>query len=180
MARIPYKKHPALTASLALVALFGTAAGANIALDTIAQHEGYVEQAYQDPVGIWTKCFGDTYDVTPGMTYTAEQCVQSLNRQVLDHARPVFKCIPDLASQHDLVKAAMVSMAYNIGTNGFCKSQVASKANAGDWAGACQHMAKIYTTARGKTLPGLVKRRKAESDMCLRGLALADSKEARQ
>jgi GH24 family phage-related lysozyme (muramidase) len=31
-------------------------------------------------------------------------------------------------------------------------------------------MAEIYTTAKGKELPGLVRRRAEESQMCLEGL----------
>lgn len=157
-----------LVASAALLALLGTAAP--LVLDEVATHEGYVPEAYKDPIGIWTKCFGDTYDVTPGQTYTFEQCLESLNRQVYRHAAPVLKCVPTLADQHDKVKTAMISMAYNIGTGGFCRSNVAKKANAGDWEGACRHMAKIYTTAGGVTLRGLVIRRQTESNLCLEGV----------
>ena len=164
-----YRKIPGkLVASTALVALLGS--GAWFTLNEVASHEGYVPEAYRDPVGIWTKCFGDTYDVTPGMEYTFEQCLDSLNRQVLAHAAPVMKCIPELKERHYKTTAAMVSMAYNIGTGGFCRSSVAQKANAGDWEGACRRMSEIYRTAGGKELPGLVKRRVRESQLCLEGL----------
>lgn len=170
MAKIPYRKIPGkLVAGAALVALLGAAA-AQLAIDEVAQHEGYVPQAYRDPVGIWTKCFGDTHDVTPGAAYTFEECMRSLNGQVAAHARPILKCIPSLADQPDKVKAAMVSMAYNIGPAAFCSSSVARHANAGDWERACRRMAQIYKTAGGKELPGLVKRRRDESELCLQGL----------
>lgn len=166
---LKYRKIPGrLVASAALIALMG--GGAIIALESVAEYEGYVPEAYLDPVGIWTKCFGDTYDVTPGAKYTFDQCVQSLNKQVLAHAKPIFKCIPGLEQQPDKVKAAMVSMAYNIGTNGFCTSSVARYANAGEWENACRRMSQIYTTGNGRKIPGLVKRRKGESDLCLQGL----------
>lgn len=171
MARIPYRKVPGkIVAGAALVALLGAGA-ATLSLETVADFEGYVPEAYQDPVGIWTKCWGDTYDVTPGAAYIFDECVRSLNRQVLKHAAPVMECVPELRERDDLVKASFVSMAYNIGTNGFCKSSVARKANQGDWRGACERIGQIYKTAGGKELPGLVKRRTVESDMCLRGLA---------
>lgn len=170
MARIPYRKVPGkIVAGVALVALLGAGA-ANLTLETVADFEGYVPEAYQDPVGIWTKCWGDTYDVTPGATYTFDECVRSLNKQVLRHAKPVMECVPELGQRDDLVIASMVSMAYNIGTNGFCKSSVARKANAGDWRGACERIGQIYKTAGGKPSKGLEKRRGIESDMCLRGL----------
>lgn len=168
--KIRYRKVPGkVIAGVALIALMGIGA-AQLAVEEIAEYEGYVPEAYKDPVGIWTKCFGDIYDVTPGASYTFEQCLQSLNQNVLKHAKPIFKCIPRLADQPDKVKAAMVSMAYNIGTNGFCSSSVAKYANAGEWDKACRRMAQIYKTAKGKELPGLVKRRKGESELCLQGL----------
>lgn len=168
---IPYRKVPGkIMAGAALVALLGAGA-ANLTLETVADFEGYVPEAYRDPVGIWTKCWGDTYDVTPGATYTFDECVRSLNKQVLAHAKPVMECVPELRERDDLVKASFVSMAYNIGVNGFCKSSVARKANAGDWRGACERIGSgIYTTAGGKKIEGLVDRRHIESDMCLRGL----------
>lgn len=170
MAKIPYRKIPGrLIASAALIALLGAGA-ANLTINEIAGHEGYVPQAYKDPVGIWTKCFGDIRNVTPGAHYTFEQCLYSLNTQIEAHAKPILKCIPALANQNDKVKAAMVSMAYNIGTGGFCSSSVAKYANAGNWEKACKRIAEIYKTAKGKELPGLVKRRKEESLLCLEGL----------
>lgn len=48
-------------------------------VSTVEQFEGYVPEAYQDPVGIWTRCYGDTTNVTPGEKYTAEECARSLN-----------------------------------------------------------------------------------------------------
>lgn len=161
-------------ASAALIALLGFGA-AQLSVDKIADSEGYVPQAYKDPVGIWTKCFGDTRNVTPGAKYTFDQCVQSLNSQILAHAKPILKCVPRLAQQPDKVKAAMVSMAYNIGVNGFCTSSVARYANAGEWENACRRISQIYKTAKGKELPGLVKRRQQESELCLEGI-----REARQ
>lgn len=175
MAKIPYKKVPGkIIAGAALVALLGIGA-AQLSVDEISDYEGYVPQAYKDPVGIWTKCFGDTRNVTPGAKYTFDQCVQSLNSQILAHAKPVLKCVPRLADQPDKVKAAMVSMAYNIGVTGFCTSSVAKYANAGEWERACRRIAQIYKTSGGKELPGLVKRRKGESELCLEGI-----QEARQ
>lgn len=170
MAKIPYRKIPGkVVAGAALVALLGAGA-AQLAIDEVARHEGYVPEAYLDPVGIWTKCFGDTHGVTPGASYSFDECVRSLNGQVIAHAKPILACIPSLAEQPDKVKAAMVSMAYNIGTGAFCASSVARYANAGEWGHACRRMAQIYKTAGGKELPGLVKRRKGESELCLQGL----------
>lgn len=170
MARINYKKPPKkVLATVALVACLGVGA-AQLSLDTIADFEGYVPEAYQDPVGIWTKCWGDTNDVVPGSTYSFDECAESINREAVEHAAPVLQCVPQLADMPDKVKAASVSMAFNIGSYGFCTSSVARYFNAGEWERGCRRMAEIYKTAKGRELPGLVRRRMMESQMCLEGL----------
>lgn len=170
MARINYKKPPKkVLAATALVALLGFA-GAQLSIETIADFEGYVPEAYQDPVGIWTKCWGDTRDVIPNATYTFEECAKSINDHALELAQPIMRCVPSLNTQPSKVKAAAVSMAYNIGSGAFCKSSVARYFNAGEWERGCIRMAEIYKTAKGKELPGLVRRRALESAMCLEGL----------
>ena len=156
-------------AGAALIALLGAGA-AQLSVDKVADYEGYIPEAYQCPAGVWTKCFGSTQGVTPGETYTFEECVESLNEHLVEMAEPVALCVPSLLEQPDKVKAAAVSMAYNIGPTAFCKSSVARYFNAGDYKRGCRRMAEIYTTAKGRELPGLVRRRAEESAMCLEGL----------
>lgn len=178
MARIPYRKSPGVIASALLVAAFCVGGvswhqareAAQLAVDTVEQFEGYVPAAYQDQVGIWTKCYGDTRNVTPGASYSYDECARSLNEHLAELARPVFACVPGLAHMSGKVQASFASMAYNIGSGAFCASSVARHANAGEWDRACRRMAQIYKTARGKELPGLARRRNMESQMCLEGL----------
>ena len=67
-------------------------------------------------------------------------------------------------------RAAFLSFAFNVGDDAFCRSTLVRKANAGDFDGACAELSRwIY--AGGKQLPGLVKRRAAERQLCERGLA---------
>lgn len=167
---IRYKKVPGkLVASAALIALLGAGA-AQLLTDNVADFEGYVPEGYLDPVGIPTKCFGDIRDVVVGQPYSFEECTRSLNEQLINHAGPILKCVEGLNEAPDEVKAASASMAYNIGVTGFCTSSVARYFNNGEWERGCRRMAEIYKTAKGKELPGLVKRRKTESDLCLKGL----------
>lgn len=168
--KIRYAKFPGkVAASAALVALLG-AGGAALYLDTVEEFEGYVPYGYRDPVGIPTKCFGDTENVVLGKEYTAEECAKSLNAHAYELAAPVMRCMPGLAGENDKTKAAILSMAYNIGNGAMCKSSVCKYYNAGQKEKACKRMAEIYKTARGQELPGLVRRRKYESKMCLEGL----------
>ncbi|WP_296966934.1 lysozyme [uncultured Desulfovibrio sp.] len=178
MMRIPYKESPGVTASLAVIAMltfYGVSQDtaqetAQQAITTVEQYEGYVPEAYRDPVGIWTKCFGDTTNVTPGAKYTFAECSKSLNDHFIETSAPVMRCVPDLAHQNPRVIVAMLDMAYNIGPGAFCKSSVARYANAGEWTAACKRISEIYKTAKGEPLPGLEVRRNAESELCLQGL----------
>lgn len=170
MGRIPYRIPPKkVAASAALIALLGGGA-AYLSLDTVEEFEGYVPEGYRDPVGIPTKCWGDTRNVVVGQEYTFEECSRSLNEHLYENARPVTVCVKDFDSLPDKTKAALVSMAYNIGPTAFCKSSVARYFNQGRKKRGCERIAEIYKTARGKALPGLERRREYESAMCLRGL----------
>lgn len=178
MVRIPYQKSIGVTVGAALIALMMHSGvdpdkaqeTAQQTVNTVEQYEGYVPEAYQDPVGIWTRCYGDTTHVTPGAKYSAEECARSLNDHLMETSAPVMRCVPDLARQHPKVIVAMLDMAYNIGPTAFCRSSVARFANAGEWTAACKRIAEIYKTAQGIPLRGLVVRRMAESEMCLEGL----------
>ena len=178
MARIPYKKSPGVIAGAALIAMlafYGVSPDkaqdtAQQAITTVEQYEGYVPEAYQDPVGIWTRCYGDTANVVPGAKYSAEECAKSLNDHLIETSSPLMRCVPELAHQNPRVIVAMLDMAYNIGPTAFCRSSVARYANAGEWTAACKRISEIYTTAQGANLKGLVVRRTAESQMCLEGL----------
>ena len=109
MPRIPYRKVPGkIAAGAALVALLGAGA-ANLTVEQVAEFEGYVPQAYQDPVGIWTKCWGDTTDVTPGKTYTFEQCLKSLNdHTAVSYTHPLswrgLSCVASLISKTSMTR----------------------------------------------------------------------------
>lgn len=140
-----------------------------ICVACIAPAEGLRQYAYSDPVGIPTICFGETRGVKLGQKATTEECKDMLASRVeRDFIPGVERCVTRPVS--DTTKGAMVSLAYNIGVDSFCKSSIAHKYNSGDLIGSCNAFL-LYTKAKGIELPGLVKRRGQERDMCLRGLA---------
>ncbi len=127
-------------------------------------------RAYADIVGVWTICDGDTKGVRPGMVETEAGCVKRLERQLVAHAAPVLQCVPALARperQNQLV--ASVSLAYNIGTGGFCRSTAARRFNAGDWRGGCDAFLR-WNKAGGREVRGLTLRRQRERDLCVKGI----------
>ncbi|OWQ98075.1 glycosyl hydrolase [Sphingopyxis witflariensis] len=134
----------------------------------VAQWEGKRNDPYRDIVGVWTVCYGDTRDVKPGQRQTDAQCQDRLYAQIADHAKPVVACVPQLKGK-DAQLAASVSLAYNIGTGGFCKSTAAKRFRAGDWKGGCNAF-YAWRFAGGKEIRGLANRRRQEMALCRTGL----------
>lgn len=149
-----------------LVAKIGAGAVA-LAIPLIVHFEGYVPWVHRDPIGRLAACYGhDDQTMTPGKRFTAAECQAMLDQDLLKHAQ-ALDCI-----KHPLTdgqKAAFVSFAFNVGNKALCDSTLARKANAGDMAGACAELSR-WTRAGGRELPGLVKRRAAERELCERGL----------
>lgn len=166
---VGFNDNPAPKPKKALVGVVGAIA-AGVLFVSIPKDEGTELRAYRDIVGVWTVCNGDTANVRPGMVETPEGCRKRLERQLVAHAEPVLKCLPWLAVQgRDYPRAAAVSLAYNIGTDAFCRSTAARRFNAGDWRGGCDAFL-MWTRAGGKEVRGLRLRRERERELCLRGL----------
>lgn len=145
-----------------LVAKIGAAAVA-IAAPTVVYFEGTVLRSYRDPIGIITSCSGHTGpELRMGQTFTKEQCEDQLYADLLKHSE-ALDCIK--RPMTDGQKAAFLSFAFNVGSDKFCSSTLARKANAGDMRGACAELSR-WTLAGGKELPGLVKRRAVERRIC--------------
>lgn len=149
-----------------LVAKIGAGATA-LAVPLVMLYEGTVLQSYRDPIGIVTACVGHTGpELRMGQRYTRQQCEDMLYGDLLKHAQ-ALECIK--RPMTDGQKAAFLSFAFNVGNKAFCDSTLARKANAGDMPGACAELSR-WTRAGGRELPGLVKRRAAERELCERGL----------
>lgn len=155
-----------MSSKSALIAKIGAAAAA-LVVSTVAVYEGTVLRTYRDPIGIITACTGHTGpELVMGQTFTREQCEDMLYKDLAKHAA-ALDCIKHPMT--DGQKAAFLSFAFNVGQRNFCSSTLARKANAGDMAGACAELSR-WTYAGGKQLPGLVKRRAAERQLCEAGL----------
>ena len=150
-----------------LLAAIGGAAFA-LAVPLVQKYEGTVLRSYRDPVGIVTACTGHTGpELKMGQTYTRQQCEEMLYKDLAKHA-DALDCVHQPLT--DGQRAAFVSFAFNVGEGAFCGSTLVRKANAGDIDGACAELSR-WTYADGKQLPGLVKRRAAERQLCEAGLA---------
>jgi len=99
-----------------------------MALIGVANHEAFRSKAYDDGVGVQTIGFGTTRnaDGTPvkrGDTVTVERALIRLGQDVNRFESEMRRCIGDVPLyQHEW--DAYVSLAYNIGYGGFCKSTI--------------------------------------------------------
>jgi len=154
-----------------LAALIGLPAAAAL-LTAIAGFEGYAPDPYVDPAGVPTVCWGDSQDVARGRTYSRSECEARLERQAAAHVAPVLRCVPQLRGREGALVAS-ASLAYNIGTGAFCRSTAARRLRAGNWQGGCDAFLawdKARVNGRLVRLRGLAYRRRAERELCLRGL----------
>lgn len=139
------------------------AAGLAAAIALVATFEGLRNEAYVDPVGIPTICYGYTHGVELGQVKTTGECEGLLAEEVLAANRSVDRCVRVPISSGE--RSAYASFVYNVGGGAFCSSSLVRKLNAGDRRGACRELDR-WVMARGKKLPGLVRRRAAERALC--------------
>ena len=142
------------------------AAWATVCVGLVGGFEGLRTVAYRDPVGISTICFGETLGVRMGDRKTPEECKAMLGERLEGFYGGVAACVPQIATQPPERIAAHISLAYNIGVGAYCKSTVARRSNAGDWAGGCDAIL-LWSKAAGIPLPGLQRRREEERRLCL-------------
>ncbi|MDH3582543.1 MAG: TIGR02594 family protein, partial [Hyphomicrobiales bacterium] len=133
-------------------------------IDLIKHFEGKRLTGYLDPVGIPTIGYGHTGDgVKVGVTISEEKADQLLRTDLEKFASGVRDRLSVAVSGNAF--AALASFAFNTGLGNFGKSTLRKKLNAGDAKGASKEFLKwVKGTINGNkiTLPGLVRRRKAE------------------
>lgn len=138
-----------------------------LAVPLVAWYEGYRPSAYLDPVGMPTICYGHTATARLGQTKSREQCDQLLAADLGDAFRAIDRRVQ--VPLPDTTRAALASWVYNVGEGAFASSTLLRLLNAGDIRGACEQLPR-WVYAKGKQLPGLVKRRAAERELCLTGV----------
>lgn len=131
--------------------------------------EGIRLNAYRDVVGVPTACFGETRGIRMGMKFTKTECDAMLLKGLDEFAEGVEKCTISAKYMPEKRYVAHLSLAYNIGVGGYCKSSVSRLENAGQTRASCDFFLK-YNRAGGVVFPGLTRRRQAERLMCLEGL----------
>jgi lysozyme len=151
-----------------------TATALAIATALAVPAEGLRQYAYYDPPGILSVCYGYTSAVVIGKKYSLDECKALLQKDMLDAIKTVDTCHKGLPIP---VLAAFSDAVYNIGPSIACdpnKSTASRRLATGDFKGACTELPRWNRSTIGGVkvaLPGLTKRRAAEQELCLTGVA---------
>ncbi len=146
----------------------GAAGALGIATVVVGYFEGRSLVAYFDPVGIITLCEGYTHGVQLGDVATDEECDELTRKEVVKALAVVDGSVSYRLPEP--TRAALASFVYNVGSGHYRGSTLLRKLRLGDIAGACRELPR-WVYAGGKQLRGLVRRRAAEMELCLSGMA---------
>ena len=126
----------------------------------IKKFEGCETKAYLCSAGVPTIAFGRTKNVKMGDTCTQEQADAWLEEELEEYTGYVNDAVTQTLDQNQL--DAMVAWTYNLGPTNLRSSTLLSVLNEGKMQEVPQQMRR-WNKANGKVLPGLERRRLAES-----------------
>lgn len=132
--------------------------------------EGVQTVAYPDPATRghpWTICYGETSGVKKGDRRSIEECRAGLAKGLDHYGDQMERCLAVPISDDQWI--AFVSFSWNLGPGRFC-SKIAPLVNTGRMKDACDKLLD-YDRAAGIRMRGLTRRREAEHELCMRGLA---------
>ncbi len=147
--------------------LVGSGAVASIVLAgsiLVAPWEGMKTTAYQDVIGVYTVCYGETKGVKRGDKYTEDQCIDQLALSLPTYRANMLRYVKVPLAPYE--EAAYLSFSYNVGVGNFAKSSLLRKLNSGQHQAACEELKK-WVYAGGKYFQGLANRREEEYQMCI-------------
>ena len=126
----------------------------------IKKFEGCETEAYLCSAGVPTIAFGRTKNVKMGDTCTQEQADAWLEEELEEYTGYVLDAVAQPLDQNQL--DAMVAWTYNLGPTNLRSSTLLRVLNEGKMQEVPQQMRR-WNKANGKVLPGLERRRLAES-----------------
>lgn len=131
-------------------------------IDLIKKHEGCHLTAYKCPAGAWTIGYGHTAGVKEGMKITQQQAEEFLKQDLEKYEKYVFVYVKHPLNQNQF--DALVSFVFNCGAGNL--KTLASSRTLEQIADAIL----LYNKGGGVVLQGLVKRRKEEQALFLKGM----------
>lgn len=152
-----------------LILLFGKKVSA---FNLIKKFEGLELTSYPDTGGIWTIGFGSTINKDTGQLIkqgdkidvaTAERW---LKQDIAEREKKINGLIKVPVTAN--MKAALVSLAYNIGTGAFASSTLLRLLNSGADKKLVADQFLRWNKVQGKEVKGLTNRRKLERELFLK------------
>ena len=140
-------------------------------IEFIASYEGFRSKPYLCPAGVATIGYGTTryeggrHVSMKDTPISKERALEILRHQVANHYGAAVDRYCD-ASTTQNQRDAMISFAYNLGTGALKGSSLLKYNNKHKYKRAAKEFGK-WVHAGGRTLKGLVRRRKAEAAMYL-------------
>jgi lysozyme len=138
-------------------------------LELIKKYEGFRANPYKCPAGVPTIGYGATYypdgkrvKITD-KAITEKQASDILKQMVIPYEKAVDTYCVDSINQNQF--DALVSFAYNIGTNALKNSTLLKKLNVNANDPTIRDEFMKWVRGGGKKLPGLVRRRAEEADI---------------
>lgn len=145
-------------------------------VEFIADFEGYHRAlpngdctTYYCPAGVLTIGYGCTEGIRPGEVWTKKQALDRFKQELAKHEAAVNRVVTVDMTQNQF--DALVSFSYNLGTGALASSSIVKQLNAGKPEVAARFFApycNARVNGRLQPLPGLVRRRAAETAMFLR------------
>lgn len=144
-------------------------------VEFIAEFEGYHRAlpngdctTYYCPAGVLTIGYGCTEGIKAGEVWTKKQALDRFRQELAKHEAAVNRVVTVDMTQNQF--DALVSFSYNLGTGALAASSIVKQLNAGKPEAAAKFF-NLYCNARVngrmQKLPGLVRRRAAETAMFL-------------
>lgn len=153
------------------------------AIEMLMHHEGVRLKPYRCPALLWTVGVGHVIDPTHigvkfenrkglpipdgwNRTLSMDEVEEILQKDLIRFERGVERLCPMGLNQHRF--DALVSFAFNVGLGNLQRSSIRMRHNRGEFQGAADAF-MMWTKAAGKELPGLVRRRRDEQALYLKG-----------
>ena len=138
-------------------------------IDLIKKYEGFRSKPYKCEAGVATIGYGATYYPNGQKVKLTDAAIDEKHATLLLEAMlTLYEKAVDSFCRDDINQNqfdALVSFAYNLGTSALKNSTLLKKVNNNPNDPAISKEFAKWRLARGKELPGLVKRRKEESEL---------------
>lgn len=162
------KKKIYIGLAILIILLFGKKVSA---LNIIKKFEGLELTSYPDTGGIWTIGYGTTINkdtgqaIKPGDKIDLSTAERWLKIDVAEREKYIMPLIKVPVTQNQ--KAAIISLAYNIGTGAFSKSTLLRLLNQGADKKLVANQFLVWNKVKGVEVKGLTNRRKLERELFL-------------